>query len=123
MRLTDTKRIAISAADAAGSWQNDEGVALAITRAVLHVSTKATAACTLDVGVAATNVTADTLLDGVDVHTATGIFDNIINKGSNGKETLICPADYYVTANKASGAIAGLVGVLHLQYIRLEEAE
>lgn len=123
---TGTFMIALAAADAAAgvvSQINPEGVELAITRAVLHVRTKATAACTLDIGVASTAVSADTLLDGVDVGTAAGLFDNIINKGSNGKELLSWPASQYLTASKASGAAAGLEGELHIEYIRLEEPE
>ena len=123
---TGTLMIALVEDDAAAglvSQINPEGVELAITRCVLHVRTVATAAATVNVGVAATAVSADTLIDGVDVHTAEGVFDNIINKGSNGKELLSWPVGQYLTASEASGAIEGIEGELHVEYIRLEEPE
>lgn len=94
---------------------NPEGAALVIDRAVLNVTTASTGACTLDVGVAATAISNDTLLDGMSVATA-GIFDNIENQGTNGDSAVIWAADGYVTATEASGAIAGLVGELWLKY-------
>lgn len=96
------------------------GARVAITRVILDVTTKATAACTLDVGIANDGVTSnDTLLDGVDVGTAAGVFDNIENKGTNGKARQTATVGQFVTASKATGAAAGLVGTIAVCYIPL----
>lgn len=121
---TGTMMIKLAALDTAAgiaSVLNPEGIELAITRAVLHVRTVSTAACTVDIGVAATAVSADNLIDGVDVHSAQGVFYN--DGTNNGTPVLSWPADYYLTASMASGAAAGLAGELHIEYIRLEEPE
>jgi hypothetical protein len=117
-------RADLAAADTAGgvlSLANPEGVPVFITRVVLNVTTTSTAAATLDIGVGASATTLyDTLIDGVDVGTAVIVADNIVNKGTNGKEGLLWPAAYFLTASKASGAAAGLVGELIVEYVRLD---
>lgn len=114
---------ALAALDAAGgvaSILNPEGVDLIITRCAVNVTTKATGACTVDVGVGASASTKyDTLLDGLDVGTAAILGDNIKNKGSNGKEVLAWPAGQYLTASMATGAAAGLVGSVFVTYLRV----
>ena len=113
--------MALAAADTAGGvlgWANPEGATILILRTVLDVTTKATAACTLDVGVAANGTTlSDTLIDGVDVGTAAGVFDNTVNGGTNGLGATKCTSSQFVTASKASGAAAGLVGSAYITYI------
>lgn len=113
--------VALDDADTAGgvaAVANPEGVKLLITRAVLHVSTKSTGACTVDAGVAANATTsADTLIDGLSV-AATGVFDNLTSNGTNGKSVIEWGATEYVTVSKASGAAAGLAGTLFLEYVR-----
>ena len=88
---------------------------------VLDVTTVATAACTLDVGIDGDGTgSSDILLDGLDVNAAAGVFDNIADKGTNGKERQRLDAKGgttdYVTASKASGATAGLVGNAYIFY-------
>ena len=117
-------KVALAAADAAAgvlSWQNPEDSAIVVTRVVLDVTTKATAACTLNVGTdGAGTGSSDNLLDGLDVNAATGVFDNIADKGTNGKERQRLDAKGgttdYVTASKATGATAGLVGNAYIFY-------
>ena len=117
-------KVALAAADAAAgvlSWQNPESSAIVITRMVLDVTTAATAACTLDVGTDGDGTgSSDVLLDGLDVNAAAGVFDNIADKGTNGKEPQRLDAKGgttdYVTASKASGATAGLVGNAYIFY-------
>ena len=117
-------KVALAAADAAAgvlSWQNPESSAIVITRMVLDVTTAATAACTLDVGTDGDGTgSSDVLLDGLDVNAAAGVFDNIADKGTNGKECQRLDAKGgttdYVTASKASGATAGLVGNAYIFY-------
>lgn len=98
---------------------NPEGVDVWITRALLHVTHIATAAATIDIGVAATAISNDTIIDGLDVHSATGVFDNQISHGTDGLAGVKWAADGYLTATKASGACAGLAGELILAYTLL----
>ncbi len=104
----------LSASDATAgvlSLLNATGRDLFIKALTLRITTKSTGAGTLDAGVASTEASNDTLLDGLDVNAATGDFDNITDKGTNGKaQGKLWPNGYYLTASKASGAMAGLVG-------------
>lgn len=116
-------RVALTAATvttggAVAAIANPEGADVLITRCVIHTTTKSTSAATLNVGVAADATTsADTLLDGVDVGTAVGVFDNIDDKGSNGQSCLKWGSGEYVTAT-ASATVAGLVGYIYIEYLR-----
>ena len=117
-------KVVLTAADGAAgvfSWQNPEDSAIVITRLVLDVTTKATAACTVDVGTdGAGTGSSDNLVDVQAVNAATGVFDNIADKGSSGKERQRLDAKGgttdYVTASKATGATAGLVGNAYVFY-------
>lgn len=118
---TGSLRIALAAGEGAAgilSQVNPEGVDLIITRLVIDLQTKATGACTADFGVAATAVSNDTLLDGVDLGTAAGVFDNVENQGTNGAGAKKWPAGQYLTGSKATGNAAGLAGYAHVQYVR-----
>lgn len=110
-------------ADAVGGvlkLANPEGADLIITRLILNVTTASTAACTVDAGVAANGTTnADNLLDGLDVNTAAGVFDNIENQGTNGKSAVKWGSSQYLNISKASGAAAGLVGKAYIQWVRI----
>lgn len=98
--------------------QNPEGADLIITRIVFDVTTKSTGAATLDVGVDDDGATSnDTLMDGLDVGTAAGVFDNVKNGGTNGKAAVKWPTGYYIVAT-ASASVAGLVGNAYIEYIR-----
>lgn len=109
---------ALTASDTAGaivSWV--PGAPIIVTDVILHVKTIATAACTLDIGIAANGTTsAATLINGVDVHSATGVFDTVTDHGSSGKTRNVMTATQAITASKASGAAAGLVGFLYVHY-------
>jgi len=117
-------RAALGAADAAGgilAWQNPETSAIIVVRIVFDVTTKSTAACTVDAGSAADGTTsADNLMDGIDVGTATGVFDNIDDKGTNGKSKRRLDAKGgttdFITGSKATGAAAGLKGNAYIFY-------
>jgi len=119
-RMSKTVRVALAAVDTAGgvlAWANPESVTVFVTRVIFDVTTKATAACTVDVGVAANGTTSnDALMDGLDVGTAAGTFDNIENQGTNGKSTGKVAVGSYVTGSVASGASAGLVGFAYITY-------
>lgn len=118
-RIVRVEVVNLAAVDTAGglfAWS--PGAAAIIQRVFLDVTTKATAACTVDVGVAANGTTlSDVLIDGLDVNAAAGLFDNITDKGSNGKSRQRCGATQYVTGSVASGASAGIVGKAYIEYI------
>lgn len=121
-RVTKIAKVALSADSSGGgvfSWANPESTNIIITRVIIDVTTKTSAACTIDVGTTATSATtsSDNLLDGVDVGTAVGVFDNIDNKGSNGKSKQKLAPGKWITASKASGAAAGLKGYAYIYYI------
>lgn len=104
-------------AGALGSAVNPESGAIIVTNVVLDVTTEATGACTADIGVAADATTLnDTLLDGVNVGAATGVFDSATNGGTNGVTVKKVTAGQYFTASTASGAAADLVGKLYVFY-------
>jgi hypothetical protein len=114
-------RVALAALDTGGgvlSWANPEAGSILIHRVILDVTTKATGACTVDVGTTAASATTsnDGLLDGLDVGTAAGTFDNITEKGTNGKSRQKLATGKWVTGSMASGAAAGLVGFCYIFY-------
>lgn len=103
---------------AVGSWANPEAGAILITSVVVDITTKSTGAANLDIGTTATNATtsSDTLLDGVDVGTAAGIFDNIVEPGTNGKSRQRLASGKWVTVT-GSASTAGMVGSLYVYYV------
>jgi len=121
-RLEKVAKIALAAVDTAGgvfSWQNDEGASIIITGLFLDVTTASTGACTLDCGTTATSATTkiDNLIDGLDVNSAAGVFDNITDKGTNGVSRQKLASAKWVTGSVASGASAGIVGFAYIRYI------
>lgn len=120
--LVKVAKVALGALDTGGgvlAWQNPEGAAIVIQRILLDVTTKATGACTIDVGTTATNATtsSDNLIDGKDIHTAAGVFDNFDDAGDNGKSKQRLASGKWVTGSKASGAAAGTVGFAYIEYV------
>lgn len=121
-RVHSIKR-ALTASDAAAgvlSLKNATGRPLYVRALVLRITTKATGACTLDAGIAATEALDDDLIDGLDVGTAAGIFDNVQDSGINGgKRGRLWDKDEFLTISKATGATAGLVGqaIIHCEPI------
>lgn len=91
-----------------------------INDCIIDVTTIATAACSVSIGVAANATTSSAnLIDTLDVHSATGTFDNYTDKGTNGKSRQKFTSGKYVTVSTASGASAGLVGTLTIGYVPL----
>ena len=120
-RLLKCSRVALGALDTGGgvlSWQNPEASAIIVQRIVFDVTTKATGACTVDVGATPTSATtsSNNLMTGLDVGTATGTFDNITNKGASGTSIQRVAVGKWVTGSKASGSAAGLVGFAYIFY-------
>lgn len=120
-RATKVARVALAAVDSGGgvfSWANPEAAAVLVTRVILDVTTQTSGACTLDVGMTATNGTtsADNLIDGLSLATA-GLFDNIEDQGTNGTSRQKVATGKWVTGSVASGASSGLVGYAYIHYI------
>ncbi len=84
--------------------------------ATIDVTTVSTGACTIDVGVAATSILSDTLMDGIDVNSATGMFSSL-SDGGNGAAVRKWKSGEYLTASVASGASSGLVGTYLIEVI------
>ena len=113
---------ALAASDAAAgvfSWLNETGLDVFVTRVVIEITTATSGACTVDVGQAASAASSDNLLDGLNAN-ATGESDNVQNAGTSGDKVGKKVADgEYVTASKATGATAGLVGNYYIFYVPL----
>ena len=121
-RAVKVARVALASANTGGgvlSWANPESSAILIERVIIDVTTKSTNACTIDVGTTATSGTtsSNNLIDGLAVGTAAGTFDNITDKGTNGKSRQKLASGKWVTASTASGSAAGLVGYAYIHYI------
>jgi hypothetical protein len=115
------EKVDLVASDAAGgvfAWQNHHNEAVLVTRVVIDLTTAATGAGTLDVGMTATSAatSADNLIDGLNVNAATGVFDNVENQGTNGTGAQKVAAGKWVTASKATGNMAGIVGAAFIHY-------
>lgn len=106
---------------AIGAWRNPEGVPIIIARLEVYPSVVATAACTMDAGTTATSAvtSSDNLIDGLDINATLGIFDNITDKGTNGKSRQTLAPGKWVTFSRASGASAGFVGKAFIHYHRV----
>jgi len=120
-------RVPLADLDAVGgvvNVKNPEGEDVIITNAVLQVDAAADAACTVDAGIDdAGDTSNDTIFDGLNVHSATGVFDmrDATDNGTNGVgKALLWPEGYHLVVSKASGAAAGLKGYLHVEYIHAE---
>ena len=100
------------------SLENTYGTDLIIDRVIIQVTTASSAAATIDVGIAGGGTsTGDNCLDGLDVGTAAGVFDNITDKGTNGKSRQRWGSGGFLTASEASGNITGMVGFYGIHVI------
>lgn len=94
-----------------------------ILRCVANITTVATGACTLDIGYTAVSstTTSDTLLDGIDVNAAIGVFDSMnaaLDAGANAKAQLAASGKW-ITVDEKTGDATGLVGKLYVTYVVL----
>jgi len=119
---TGAYRVALTAATdntagAVASIANPEGAAVLITRAVIYTTTASTGAATLDIGVAANGSTSsDTLFDGLDVNAAAGVFDNVDDQGTNGKQGQYLAAGKWITGSATNSKATGLAGTYYITY-------
>ena len=99
---------------------NPEGADLIIPSGgfVLDITTAATGAANADAGIAADSTTsADTLIDGMDIGTAAGVFDNADDAGTNGGPDKWGSTEYITITPSAT--CAGLVGYAYIKWIRV----
>lgn len=114
-----TVKIPLSAVDAAAgifTWTNNEPAAVIVTKVTVDVTTASTGACSISIGQAATAILSNNLIDTLSVATA-GSFDNITDKGTNGKSRQRVAVGQLVTGSTASGASAGLAGNVYIDYL------
>jgi hypothetical protein len=120
-KLLKTVKVALAALDTAGgvlAWQNPESGSIIIESVDFDVTTIATGACSLDVGTTTVSAAtkSDNMIDGLDVHTATGTFTTADQAGANGKRRQKLAASKWLTASTDSGAAAGLIGFAYINY-------
>jgi len=116
-----TVKVPLAAIDSGGgifAWTNPEPVAILVTNLCLDVTSASSAACSISAGttiVSPATVSAN-LVDTLSVATI-GTFDNITDKGTNGKTRQRMPAGTWLTASTVSGASAGLAGNAYITYL------
>jgi hypothetical protein len=105
------------------AWQNPEAAAILIEKIIVRIGTPGvTASAVLNFGTGATATTAsDNLIDGADATATAGtIYDNITDKGSNGKTNGYLDAaggtTDYITGQILAAAAAALVGKAYIFY-------
>lgn len=99
------------------SVRNPEKVAVIAELARVHIKTGSSAACTVDIGTAATDTLSDNLIDGVSVNAAANtIYDNISDGGTNGLTRQYVASGSYFTAYVASGDANGLEADFYFNY-------
>lgn len=99
-------------------WTNPEAGDILISRVMVDVTTVAGQAGTLSVGTTtvALTTTSANLLDTLDVRTATGIFDNVTDKGSAGKSRQRLATGKFVTFGQASGDTSSMIANAYIFY-------
>lgn len=98
---------------------NPENATLLIHKVLLNVSDAGgTAGALIDVGVAANGTTAsDILIDGADIN-AVALYDNVTDKGTNGKTRQKWGATEYVTGRILVQNAATLNGRVYIYYTK-----
>lgn len=119
-----TAQITLADADTGGgvfAWANPHSEDIVVEGVYLDITTVATGACTLDVGTTPTSATtvSDNLIDGIDVNSATGLFDNSDNSGTNGKFSQRLASGKWVTGSKKTGAAADIAGEAFVKYFMI----
>jgi hypothetical protein len=99
------------------SWQNPELQDVIVTALFLDVTTPSAGACTVSFGTTAAGGTtlSSNLVDTLSV-AAAGLFDNVTDKGVNGKTRQRLAAGKWLTGSVATGAAAGLAGNAYVEY-------
>lgn len=93
-----------------------------VDRVIVDVTTVSTGAANVDAGSTAVSATtlSDNLIDGADIHTATGAFDNYVNHGTNGLAMVRVARGKWVTGStEAAADPTGLVGNAYIHAIEV----
>lgn len=115
--------VTAGAVNSVTSKLNPFGSDFIILGACVYSTTAAsTGSALLDIGIAATAVTSDILLDGLNINTATfpsgsttfGIADSITNAGTNGVNAGLWRAGEYLTATATGQASTAFVGYVYV---------
>ena len=118
--LVDRPALAAAGDSTAGAvlaWPNPVAGPILVFRPILYVGTPAAGAATADIGVAADGETSgDDLFDGVDIGSATGLFEAGV--GTNGEVMQTLAQGEFITAT-ASADATGLVGRLVIPWLPL----
>ena len=105
---------ATSSAGGVFSVKNSYGSNLVVTRVIIYITALVGSASNLNVGIGDDGSTSyKTLIDGLSANGATGAYDNIKNKGSNGEECELWGTNKYITASLdgESGSFAGFYAI------------
>lgn len=99
--------------------QNTTGVDILVTNMIINITTVATVAATVDIGVDdAGDTSNDTIFDGLDVNTATGLFNAGKHGGTNGIGNVVWKKDEFIVAT-GSKTVAGLAGTYKVMGVAL----
>ena len=109
------------AADAIiGYWSNPLGKPCVVSKVLVRLKEAGgTATSVIDVGTARAKTTgSDNLIDGADAN-AVALYDNVTNKGANGKTLQFLPEDSFVTAQLKVEKADDLEGSMFITYTDL----
>lgn len=115
-------KAALGTADTAAgilSWANPHSQAIWVFRLVIDRTTASSGAGTGNFGTAATAISNDTLIDGLDLNAAAAAVDNHTTPGTNGLAGRRVPSGEFVTGTTATGSAAGMAGSAYIHYIIL----
>lgn len=118
-RAAVTEQVTLSLATGGGaggifSWQNTTGQVRQVSRLEIVITTASTgSACVMDSGQAATQVSSDNLIDGLDCK-VTGTFTSATHPGTSGGEPRTVGINEWVTGTLASGAATSLKGTARI---------
>lgn len=123
-KLVVKMTITAGAVNSVTSLLNPFGSDFIVTAAYVYSTTVAsTGGALLDVGIAATAIGSDILIDGLDINAATfptsgssfQIADSITDKGTNGVNAAIWRAGEYLTAKAMVQASTAFVGAVYVE--------
>lgn len=113
-------RAALNQVDTAGgvfSIENDTENDYIVDLGIVDVTTASSGSCTLDIGIStAADSSSNTIFDGLDVNSATGIFNTYGTTAS--AVTVALPSGQFITGSVATGASDGLAGNAYFRIVR-----
>jgi hypothetical protein len=106
-------------AAALATWQNTTPDRLIVGHTYIDITTAQTPTCFISVGVGGSALSIDTILIDSLSCNATGVFDNITEKGTAGKSRVAIPANSFVNViTSALGSATSVVGIVYLDMIK-----